>query len=35
VFHRLDAAGLSQWLDDYSLGELTRRDIIETGPRYG
>jgi predicted ATPase len=35
LFHRLDAAGLSQWLDDYSLGELTRRDIIETGPRYG
>lgn len=35
VFRRLDAGALEQWLEDYSLGELTRRDIIETGPRYG
>ena len=35
VFRRLEAALLAQWLEEYSLGELIRRDIIETGPRYG
>lgn len=35
VFRRLEAGPLAQWLDEYSLGELTRRDIVETGPRYG
>ena len=35
VFRRLEAAPLAQWLEEYSLGELIRRDIIETGPRYG
>jgi predicted ATPase len=34
VFRRLETGPLEQWLDEYSLGELTRRDIVETGPRY-
>jgi predicted ATPase len=35
VFRRLERESLEQWLDDYSLGELVRKDIIESGPRYG
>lgn len=35
IFRRLETGPLEQWLDEYSLGELTRRDIVETGPRYG
>jgi predicted ATPase len=33
VFRRLDSKALEQWLKDYSLGELVRKDIIESGPR--
>ena len=33
VFRRLEAEPLSQWLEDYSLGELVRKDIIESGPQ--
>ena len=33
VFRRLDSGALEQWLKDYSLGELVRKDIIESGPR--
>jgi predicted ATPase len=33
VFNRLDREALEQWLKDYSLGELVRKDIIESGPR--
>lgn len=35
VFKRLDKDALSQWLENYSLGELVRKDIIESGPRNG
>ena len=34
VFRRLDKADLEQWIQDYSPGELVRKNIIETGPRY-
>lgn len=34
VFKRLEREPLEQWLEDYSLGELVRKDIIETGPRH-
>jgi predicted ATPase len=34
VFRRLDSGALEQWLQDYSLGELVRKDIIESGPRH-
>ncbi len=34
VFKRLEPEPLEQWLVDYSLGELVRKDIIETGPRH-
>jgi predicted ATPase len=35
TFKRLERESLEQWLDDYSLGELVRKDIIESGPRHG
>jgi predicted ATPase len=34
VFKRLDHSLLEQWLEDYAVGELIQKDIIETGPRY-
>lgn len=34
VFKRLDREGLEQWLGDYSLGGLVRKDIIESGPSH-
>jgi predicted ATPase len=34
VFKRLDRDALVHWLADYSLGELVRNDIIESGPRH-
>ena len=34
IFRRLDRAALENWLDDYSLGDLVRKDIIESGPRH-
>lgn len=34
VFKRLDREALEHWLEDYSLGELVRKDIIESGPRH-
>jgi predicted ATPase len=33
-FQRLDAASLSHWLNEYSLGELLQKNIIEASPRY-
>jgi predicted ATPase len=33
VFRRLDQMTLERWLEDYSLGELVRKDIVESGPR--
>lgn len=33
-FHRLDSASLSHWLNDYALGELLQKNIIEAFPRY-
>lgn len=34
VFSRLDREALEHWLEDYSLGELVKKDIIESGPRH-
>lgn len=34
VFRRLEAADLEQWIADFSVGELVRKNIIETGPRH-
>lgn len=34
VFRRLDGDSLESWLQDYSLGELMRKDIIESGPAH-
>jgi predicted ATPase len=34
VFNRLNRDELSSWLDDYSLGELWRKDIITGGPSH-
>lgn len=34
VFRRLTKDDLEQWIRDYSPGELVRKNIIETGPRY-
>lgn len=33
-FQRLDAMSLSTWLEDYSLGELLQKNVIEACPRY-
>jgi predicted ATPase len=35
LFRRLERSALEQWLEDYSLGELVQKDIIESGPRHG
>jgi predicted ATPase len=32
AFHRLEAAALSEWLNDYSLGELWQKNVFEGGP---
>jgi predicted ATPase len=34
VFRRLETADLEQWIFDYSIGDLVRKNIIETGPHY-
>jgi len=34
VFKRLDPADLEQWIADFSVGDLVRKNIIETGPRH-
>lgn len=34
VFRRLENEDLEQWLHDYSLGELVRKNVIETGPSH-
>lgn len=33
VFKRLDKESLAEWLEDYSMGELVRKNIVESGPR--
>lgn len=33
-FRRLESAPLQEWLNDYSLGELVHKNVIEAGPRY-
>ena len=33
-FQRLDAAALAGWLEDYALGELLQKNVIEASPRY-
>ena len=32
VFHRLEREALEHWIADYSLGQLVRKNVIETGP---
>lgn len=34
VFERLDAEELKTWLEDYSLGELWQKNVINGGPSY-
>ena len=34
VFRRLERGQLEQWLDEYSPGELVRKNIIEAGPSH-
>lgn len=34
AFRRLDAADLEQWISDFSVGDLVRKNIIETGPSH-
>lgn len=34
VFRRLEASDLEQWIADFSVGELVRKNIIETGPTH-
>ncbi len=33
-FERLDEKNLSSWLEDYSLGELWRKNVIDGGPTH-
>lgn len=33
-FQRLDANSLAGWLEDYTLGELLQKNVIEASPRY-
>lgn len=33
-FRRLETKSLREWLEDYSLGELIQKNVIEAGPRY-
>ncbi|MEZ0296001.1 MAG: AAA family ATPase [Candidatus Methylacidiphilales bacterium] len=33
-FRRLIAGELREWLDEYSLGDLVQKNVIEAGPRY-
>lgn len=33
-FERLDAAALAGWLEEYTLGDLLQKNVIEAGPAY-
>jgi predicted ATPase len=33
-FNRLESEPLREWLEDYSLGELVQKNVIEAGPNY-
>jgi predicted ATPase len=33
TFHRLDEKSLASWLEEYSLGELWQKNVIDGGPR--
>ncbi len=33
-FHRLDPASLTEWVSEYSLGELWQKNVFEGGPAY-
>jgi predicted ATPase len=33
-FNRLDQEPLGEWLEDYALGELVQKNVIEAGPRH-
>ena len=34
TFERLDAESLSAWTEDYSLGELWQKNVVQGGPRF-
>lgn len=34
VFERLNAERLKEWLDEYTLGELWQKNVVEGGPAY-
>ena len=34
-FKRLEGAGLADWLDDYSVGELWQKNVVRAGPTHG
>lgn len=34
VFKRLDDASLERWLEDYTLGELLEKNMLDGGPSY-
>ena len=34
IFERLDAQQLSQWLDEYSVGELWQKNVVRGGPTH-
>jgi predicted ATPase len=33
-FERLDAKNLTEWLDDYSMGEIWQKNIVDGGPAH-
>lgn len=33
-YERLDSEGIKLWLDDYRLGDLVRKNVIDAGPRH-
>ncbi|MEK6799328.1 MAG: AAA family ATPase [Planctomycetota bacterium] len=33
-FERLDAKNLSEWLDDYSMGEIWQKNVVDGGPAH-
>jgi hypothetical protein len=34
TFERLDAGALSEWMQDYSVGELWQKNVVQGGPAY-
>jgi len=34
LYERLDVEGINHWMDEYRLGELVRKNVIDAGPRH-